>query len=214
VRVTHSIENGSPWRGILAAAKGARSDAVFIGSHGRRGAARLLLGSVAERVVRESPVPVCVVKQDTKAGRLRRIGLATDLGPATEEAARLTRGLVVEQNAKLFVIHVVDREALPARGVRGRRLAVHAMHEKLGGGEGGAALLRGQLAKAGLEVKEVLSVGRAPEKLAAIARRRELDLLVMGTHARKGLERLFVGSVATQTIRLAPCPVLVVKPKA
>ena len=71
-----------------------------------------------------------------------------------------------------------------------------------------------QLEKEGMRVKEVLSVGRAPEKIAAVARRHELDLLVMGTHARKGLEHLFVGSVAAQTIRLAPCPVLVVKPRA
>ena len=115
-RINWSIEKGSTWRGVLAAGEDREADAIFIGSHGRRGAARLLLGSVAERVVRESPVPVCVVKQDVKGGRLRRIGLATDLGPATDDAVRLTRVLVAERKAHLFVIHVTERAGMPAEG--------------------------------------------------------------------------------------------------
>lgn len=52
---------GSPWREILRAVESEQADLVVIGTHGRRGIARLALGSVAERIVRSSPVPVLTV---------------------------------------------------------------------------------------------------------------------------------------------------------
>jgi nucleotide-binding universal stress UspA family protein len=56
------VPEGEPAAGIIAAATEARADVIVMGSHGRRGLQRLFLGSVAEHVVRHSPVPVLVVR--------------------------------------------------------------------------------------------------------------------------------------------------------
>lgn len=59
--VTAVLRRGSPWREIVAFAKESKADLVVMGTHGRRGLSRLLLGSVAERVIRTSPCPVLTV---------------------------------------------------------------------------------------------------------------------------------------------------------
>jgi len=56
------LRRGRPWEEVLAAAEELRADLVVIGTHGRRGLSRALLGSVAEKVVRMSPVPVLTVR--------------------------------------------------------------------------------------------------------------------------------------------------------
>ncbi|MFC4248482.1 universal stress protein [Natribaculum luteum] len=65
VTIETAIETGAPWREIVDYAAGHDVDHVVMGSHGRDGATRLLLGSVAEVVVRRSPVPVTVVSQES-----------------------------------------------------------------------------------------------------------------------------------------------------
>lgn len=55
--------------------------------------------------------------------------------------------------------------------------------------------------------------GDAAEELCALARQTEADFVFVGTHGRKGLERMLVGSVAERTVRSAPCPVVVVRPR-
>ena len=61
VAITGSLRRGAPHHEIVEAAKEQRADLIVIGTHGRTGIARLLIGSVAERVVRTSPVPVLTV---------------------------------------------------------------------------------------------------------------------------------------------------------
>jgi len=61
VSVTGVLRQGSTWSEILAAAGEAKADLIVIGTHGRRGLSRALLGSVAEKVVRASPCPVLTV---------------------------------------------------------------------------------------------------------------------------------------------------------
>jgi nucleotide-binding universal stress UspA family protein len=64
----------------------------------------------------------------------------------------------------------------------------------------------------GLAARWVLKTGMAPESIAEIAVETRADLIVIGTHGRTGLTRLVIGSVAERVVRLAPCPVLTVKP--
>jgi len=68
VTVTHHLESGEPASAILAAIEHHKSDLVVMGTHGRRGVRHLLLGSVAEKLVRLSPVPVITVPPATRAG--------------------------------------------------------------------------------------------------------------------------------------------------
>lgn len=60
--VTTELETGRPHREIVEMAEDGDYDSIVVGSHGRRGVSRVLLGSVAEKVVRRSPIPVVVVR--------------------------------------------------------------------------------------------------------------------------------------------------------
>jgi nucleotide-binding universal stress UspA family protein len=59
------VRQGSAWREIDDVAREMRADLIVLGTHGRRGVARVILGSVAEKVVRTSPVPVLTVHPET-----------------------------------------------------------------------------------------------------------------------------------------------------
>src|SRR5262245_59069946 len=62
VRVAHRLEDGDPARAIVQVAREVPCDLIILGTHGRRGLARLLMGSVAEQVVRKAPCPVVTVR--------------------------------------------------------------------------------------------------------------------------------------------------------
>jgi nucleotide-binding universal stress UspA family protein len=68
------------------------------------------------------------------------------------------------------------------------------------------------LRKAGVSASSELAEGTAYEQIVAHGRSAHADLIVMGTHGRRGFNRLFLGSVAERVVRLAPCPVLTVRP--
>jgi nucleotide-binding universal stress UspA family protein len=213
IKVDTAFVTGSPWRSILAEAKRFGADAIFMGSHGRSGARRLFLGSVAERVVRESPIPVCVVKEGAPSGsgKLRKIGLATELSRAPSRATAVGKRLAAAHHATLELLHVISNEDLripPALvfefgSAAADELTVRRLDrlQRFGDRVGRSA---------GISVLESISLGNVPARLASEAKTKGLDLLVMGTHGRKGLERLVFGSVAAETIRKASCPVLVV----
>jgi nucleotide-binding universal stress UspA family protein len=78
--VEHHLKEGDPAAEILRLAQEARVDLIVMGMHGRTGLGRLLMGSVAERVVRQAPCPVLTVKVPQRQA------------PPSEEAVRVTGG--------------------------------------------------------------------------------------------------------------------------
>ncbi|MDD3582020.1 MAG: universal stress protein [Desulfobacca sp.] len=62
------------------------------------------------------------------------------------------------------------------------------------------------------KVETRMPTGRAEEKILEVARQEQIDLIIMGSHGRSGLERTIFGSVAEKVIKNAPCPVLTIRP--
>ena len=133
----------------------------------------------------------------------------SDAGLAAEaQAAALARAL----GAELVYVHVTVEAVLYGEGPFGtadlqevydaqRRWA----QDMLAG--------RVQAAEAqGLRARSVHRVGVADDEVVAAAQAESADMLVMGTHGRAGLDRFLLGSVAERVVRLAPCPVLTVRP--
>jgi nucleotide-binding universal stress UspA family protein len=172
---------------LLSAARASRPDLVVVGTHGRTGAERWLLGSVAERVARETAGSVLVVKRPYEATLPRRILVATDFSEHARAALEMAC-VVAPPGARIDLVHAaepgvdVEREAAlagadPAREVR-------------------FALLGGE---------------RSPvDALTTHVARGEHDLLVVGSRGRRGLGRVLLGSVAERLLHAAPCNVLVV----
>jgi nucleotide-binding universal stress UspA family protein len=76
-----------------------------------------------------------------------------------------------------------------------------------------AELVIARARKARVRVRGVIVEGSAHERIVRAAKRLRIDLIVMGTHGRSGLARLFVGSVASRVVSTSPCPVMTVRPR-
>jgi nucleotide-binding universal stress UspA family protein len=201
--------------GILETARAENVDLVIIGTHGRRGAARLLMGSVAAEVLRRSDRAVLVVpaRGRLRAGRLRRILAPVDFSEPSKRAVAEARALAAAAGAQLELFHALPNFEVP--------LPMNP------GGFGGASAIVADLepaARAALadlatatgppaRIETELWQGPPASTILNRAEATEADLIVLASHGYNGLDRLLLGSVTEKVARLAHCPVLVLPPK-
>lgn len=142
-----------------------------------------------------------------------KIMVPVDFSLGSREALVTAAELARELNAKLVVAHVRDSSQWAIGG--DFKLAPEIIQEMVISEE--AELAKWKIHARELGVKQVETLFRtgAPwDQIVAAAREDPaIDLIVMGTHGRTGLKHVLVGSVAEKTVRHAPCPVLVVRPK-
>jgi nucleotide-binding universal stress UspA family protein len=203
--------------GILRYADEHDIDLIVMGTHGRRGVRRLLMGSTAEEVVRLARCPVFTVggeRDQGAGGAVRRIVAPMDRSEHAMQAARHAGALATLYGATLDLLHVLDAAAVPtATGpIVGLPLVSAEEIERRT-----RAWLKQQasvLAEAFPDVGTVgafVRVGRPASDIVDFSEERGADLLVLGSHGRSGLKRLLMGSVAGQVIRSASCPVFTIK---
>jgi nucleotide-binding universal stress UspA family protein len=201
-----------PAGAILRYARDEEVDLIVMGTHGRQGWARGVLGSVAETVSRYAPCPVLTVRPLDAPGEApwppSKVLLALDEVPeegfatVPPVAARAAR-LAVAYQAPLEIVHVVPQLALDGREeADAERLHVHRILSGLG-----SALRTGPTSMLSVSVRVV--TGDPAAAIAEVAEADGAHLLVVGTHARQGASRVLLGSVAEELVRTAPCPVLV-----
>lgn len=168
---------------------------VVMGTHGRRGLRRLVLGSVAEEVVRQARVPVLTVRRGIEgwdADGVRTITVAVDLSPMNRAALGWGAVVAAATGAELKALHVVKT---PAGAVAsGKTQQVYAAFEEL------------DVPEVPFRVEVV--AGRPAARIRRDVAEQGGDLVVTATHGRKGPSRLVLGSVTEEVIRRVPAPVL------
>jgi len=192
-----------PRLAIIDAAAELKADLIIAGTHGRGVVSRLLYGSVAARLVRTSPVPLITTSASAQEAEIdpgiRHILIATDFGEPAQRARSIACEIARRCDAGVTLLHVVppsprgplpDGEATPAAA----KLALEAELE----------LTKTQASR----VDSVLVHGDPRAEILNVARARNADLIAMGTHGRRGLSRLLLGSVAEAVARTATEPVL------
>jgi len=184
-------------------------DLVVMGTHGRTKLNRLILGSIAERTLRRSPVPVLTVHDETVLdAAFERILVPTDgSGPADDAVDHAIR-LAVAADAAIHVVHVVDRTVVPDEETGG---PVLESLEAVGRAAVEDVIARAEAAGVHSVEASVLS-GAPAQAIVDYAADRDADLVVMGTHGRSGVDRYLLGSVTEKVVRLAEAPVLSVSP--
>jgi nucleotide-binding universal stress UspA family protein len=220
VEVETLVFTGSPAHAITDYAREQNARLVVMGTHGRSPAARLLVGSVAQKTMLEAPCPVLALREGAApfdewlAGkRPLRVVVGVDRGgPATEAALEWVRTLGELGPCQVTLVHEYWPPAEYARlGLRGPRELGETDPEVV-------AILEREL-RAGLPgipgLKDAALIikaqwGRAADGLALDAHAAQADLLVVGTHQPHGLERLKVGSSALMTLHASRVPVLCV----
>ena len=216
------IREGNPWREIQAAAAEMPADLVVMGTHGRGGPERFLLGSVAEKLSHRLPCPVMTVGHEEgraweAPGLIGRILCATDFSENSERAFRSSLGLAASFGARVTLLHAIEQ--MPDLGAARYRPVVpdvapllkeieRASSERLGKA---VDALKGEFAD--VEVTARLGAGRAYKEIVRTADEERADLIVIGAQGHGLLEHFLSGSNAQQVIRRATCAVLTVRPQ-
>lgn len=199
-RVETFLDEGDAYAAIVKRAEAFDADLLVVGSRGRTGIARMLLGSVAEKVVRDAPCPVFVARKSTSIGP---IVSGTDFSPAAAIGLRAAAVEAARAGTSLVAIHALE---LP--------LGEHAFAIDAAVRDATAQLDR-LLAEAtrGLQAKAAGEVLMGDAASLLVQRAEELDarLVVISTHGRTGIARLLLGSVAEKVVRLAHTSVLAVR---
>jgi len=231
----------APAEAIVAYARRADIGLIVMGTHGRAGAARMLMGSVAERVVRTAPCPVLTVRQAERAFMpcstgtasgvqnnaaeprhlsrmevamvtLKNILVPTDFGEAADAALIYARELAGRFGATLHVIHVTENIFLKTYGETYGPLAIDLQRSLDEGARKQLDELLTDSDGSGPPTRRMILNSSLPSfAIVEYADVNAIDLIVMGTHGRGGLAHLMMGSVAERVVRLAPCPVLTVR---
>ncbi|MGA0255701.1 MAG: universal stress protein [Rhodothermales bacterium] len=197
---------------IVEYAKTNEVDFIVMGTHGRRGMRRLLLGSVTEEVVRRSPCPVLTTRTHKDAWslpRADRILVPVDFGSSTRQIIGVASRMAEHYGAAITLAHVVNLEYYPYYGFGSdaypeiKKSMIEASEEKL-------IELATELQGAGLDVSWKTIKGHPAAALRQLAEEADIDLIVIGSHGRSGFDRAMVGSVSEKVLRSAHCPVMIV----
>jgi len=203
-----------PARAIVSAAQETGADLIVMGTHGRSGVQRLLMGSVAEAVVRAAPAPVLALKMGEGGDRLavvRRILWATDLSPASEEAWCYALKLADVFAAEVLLVHAVPPSEIAGLGDILVPPPWNWLERHLKPLERALERRQREVEALGLTARRKIAVGHPADVIVSEAQAEQADLIIVGTHGYTGLTHVLLGSAAEAVIRKAPCPVLAVR---
>lgn len=211
-QVSSKLMEGSPWYEIVRVAQNDETyDLIVIGTHGRTGLKRILLGSVAEKVVRHSPCSVLAVRPDSELKTFLHALCPTDFSPSATYALELASE-IVPPNGAITLMHVIEIPVpfsgeMPVLGLEHDldAWAAKALDES-------AARLRAKVS-ANITTQARLGYPGA-QTLTKLDEDRTIDLVVMGSHGRTGINRAVLGSVAEKVVRHARCPVLIARKRS
>lgn len=194
---------------ILSAAARHDANLIVMGSHGHTGLRHVILGSVAERTLRGSPIPVMVVKEDEADANqaIRRIVFATDFSSHAEAAAELAIAFAKSLGASVEICHVEVTKSPAWMSIEPPPPSDWIEAIRREAGERMQVVLQ-EFTKAGIEARTHLVEDTPSLAIPNLATELDADLIIMGTRGQSGLRHVVLGSVAERTVRLATCSVL------
>jgi nucleotide-binding universal stress UspA family protein len=201
--VEHHIASGFPDEALVEQATKRRADLVVVGTQGRSAVDHFLLGSVAQHVVRLAPCPVLVARRSTAPEPPRRLLVPTDFSRQADTGLDLAL-TVAAPGAIIELLHCWHPPSL-----LGDETAAEWHRDARAAAEQRGRQLVERRTRRGVTLELALSE-EAPAR--GILRRLEegrYDLVVIGSHGRRGLRRAILGSVAERVVRHAPISVLV-----
>lgn len=215
--VSGTVLEGSPAAAIVAHAAAVGTDLIVMSSHGRTGASRFWLGSVADAVIRSAPVPVLMVRGGARAGAggqpalFERVLVPLDGSAQAEEVVPHAIALAKLGAAHVHLLQVEERAEELRTSVWG--LAEHEPDDLPIRLHRADHYLHGVIARFASDwppatvSAEARGGHRTGETIAQVAIERESDLIAMATHGR-GTSRLVIGSTADKVVRGTACSVL------
>lgn len=211
VRAKHKqlIVTGNPSVEIRKQAKKWQADLIFLGNHGKKGLARIFLGSISDSVARESTLPVWIVKGRPR--QIRRIVIPFDGSEGSLETLRMALNFARRFKAKIQPICVVPYVFMPNLPNLGldpnlynKELFVSRKRE--------IENLITKMATHDLIFPLLIQNGQAASDLPKIIKSTKADLVMMSSHARKGLGFTLLGKIAAHIIHHSPVSIFLIRP--
>ena len=203
------VGEGGVWAVVEGIAGEKKADLIVVGTSGRRGIGKFILGSVAEEILRRAKCPVLSVgphspTEPPREAKFKKIVFATNFGEGSPAVATYAIALAQEYQAHLTLLHVLEH---PKTGdlVRPHELEAAALDR-----------LRRLVAhdtELWCEPKAIVLEGTPAERILETAEKENADLIVLGVREAKGVLRAthLPGAVAHQVVSHATCPVLTVR---
>jgi nucleotide-binding universal stress UspA family protein len=207
------VDTGWPDTALMRTAEDLGADLIVVGSRGYTGLRHVLLGSVAERVVRYAHCAVLVARASPQIGHVL---VATDFSDPALPAIQAAADIAVRREAKLSVIHSLAVRSSFMSSAASPFGGGPFVPDKAAIGEARAAaegLIQESIDRFGAEATTIVEDGMPEDDILRHAARLPADLVVLGSLGRTRINRIALGSVAETVARSAPCSVLVVRAK-
>jgi nucleotide-binding universal stress UspA family protein len=203
------LDEGAPYSTIVARAESAHAQLIVIGDRGASGLSRIVLGSVAERVVRYAHAPVLIARATNRTGKVL---VATDLSDPSLPAIAAGAREASRDGAQITAVHCIEPisvVAVPDYGLGWSAAVTPTLLEEAK--QHAAQELADATARFKLSGEQSILVGAPAVSIVNAAEALGAELIIVGTRGRTGLTRVLLGSVAEAVVRHAACSVLVVR---
>ncbi|GGK70586.1 universal stress protein [Haloarcula sebkhae] len=205
--ITTAVESGIPFQAINDYVDARDIDLIVMGTQGRTGFERVVLGSVAEKTLRTADVPIVTVTPD---GDIVKIGdhlyenilLPTDGSEGAEIAVEWGITLAEVFDATIHTVYSVDTSR--SGGAEGSAEIHDALEQT---GQAALETVHERARDADVSVVGNIASGPAARAILSYSEEHDIDLIAMGTHGRSGLTRYLTGSVTETVVRNAAVPV-------
>ncbi len=208
------VRFGKPFLEIIKVAKEKGVDLMAIGTHGRAGVDRVILGSVAERVVRKAGCTVMVIRNRKYVG-FKRIIVPIDFSDCSRKALEYATATARAHNSKLTILHVYEGSFVEpyVKAANSEEEADEIMKEIERVNETKYDEFLKTVDLSGVEYEKLLKKGIPETDIVEIAMEQQANLIVMGTHGRSGIKHILIGSTAEEVVRAVHCDIIIVKPE-
>jgi nucleotide-binding universal stress UspA family protein len=218
IAITTRMASGIPSEEVIAAAQAEDSDLIVVGTRGKTGLAHVLLGSTAERVIRGAPCPVLTVRTEpadnedgsvlSRPVTLERILVPVDFSDCSLDALQYAVVVAQQAQASLMLLHVLEPVSygldFDLGHFRSREDVRESWTKRL-------EKLAATHQHPHMPIEYRLRGGFPSDSILDAAKTLPCDLIVMGTHGRRGISHTISGSVAEAVLRKAHCPVIAVR---
>jgi len=209
IEIESFVHEGGPPEVIASMAQEKSADLIAMGTHGRRGIKRFIMGSVTAGVIGNSSCDVLVVKKPCTqcTGEYTSILLPFDGSAFSKKALSHAYALSKDASGKITALYVIPRyeEMIGFMKTDSIKKSLFREAELI------IAMAREVISGNGVTLTTAIEEGNASEKIVDTANRMKNDLIVMGSYGWRGVNKAILGSTTERVIMSASCPILVVK---
>jgi nucleotide-binding universal stress UspA family protein len=206
------LARGRDFEGVIEEARKAKADLIVIGTHRRSSLVQDMLGTTADRVLRHGGLPLLLVRAKAQ-GPYTSLLVAVDFSLASRRALELALRWFGSARVAAVTAYGTSRRSFLGDDAQAREAAAETRRLALKGILQEVRYALGPENEAAIErVVPMVERGWAEDVILRAAQEEKPELIVVGTHARGGLQHAVLGSVAEWVLTEAPCDVLAVPP--